>query len=104
MTAYKLSQILAEIIASGGGRMPVCIRKDTFTHPLESDGCLILDVLDFDVRCVPMMDDDGGMKTTKTGREIDRIELVLLGCSKRDEKVQDEWEAKRLLDEVKHGD
>ena len=42
LTANQLHKMLGVFIDKGYKRTPVCINKDTFTHALESDGCVIL--------------------------------------------------------------
>lgn len=61
MTAGKLHRILGELIKAGHERSAVCIDKETFTHPLESDGCVMLDAYGAKAEYVPVMNDDGGM-------------------------------------------
>ncbi len=56
-----------------------CIRKDTFVHPLESDGAVILDAYNVHVSHIEMMDDDGGWKTTKSGKGVYKTCAVLTG-------------------------
>ena len=81
MTANKLHQMLGELIKNGLGRVPVCVNKDTFSHPLEGDGAVILPVTDCRGERVPQIDDDGGTKITKSGREVSSLVIVLFGES-----------------------
>lgn len=79
MTINQLHKLTAKLIDQGAGRRGVCVSKDTFTHPLESDGATIMDVVKGDLQVFPMMDDDGGFAVTKKGREITSMALVLEG-------------------------
>ncbi len=79
LTVARLSKLLADEVASGNGRLPVCIDKPTFSHNLESDGCVILDVDGLRVESVRQLDDDGGTKYDSKGRECYRTCLVLHG-------------------------
>ena len=79
MTVGKLHKILNRLVLNGHGRKPVSIAKDTFTHPLESDGVSVLPIDDVKIVWVPMADDDGGIKENKDGSESMRREILLLG-------------------------
>ena len=81
MTINSLHKILGEAIADGHGRKKVCVRKDTFKHNLESDGCTILDVWQTFHQWVPLIDDDGGNAYRKDGSERGFSALVLVGDS-----------------------
>lgn len=80
MTIAALHRILDRYIAAGSGRARVCVDKESFTHPLEADGCRILDVHMAEVRHVLICDDDGGIKQNKDGTEASRTCFVLYGC------------------------
>jgi len=73
------------MIDDGQGRQRVMINKGSFTHPLESDGCTILNVLHASVKTYPLLDDDGGTKELANGQEACRTNLVLCGESANDE-------------------
>jgi len=84
ITINRLHKILTAEIAKGRGKIPVTIHKDTFTHPLESDGCTVLDVVDCDVEYINIMDDDGSHAVNKDGSERIRLNFILLGVPKED--------------------
>lgn len=79
MTINQLHKITGELIAKGAGRRAVCISKETFKHPLESDGATILDVEEADLEVFEMLDDDGGGKILANGRIATKAALVLSG-------------------------
>ena len=79
MTVNKLLELCHIVVAAGHGRAKVCADKPTFTHPLEDDGAVILDVSTAGVESVVQMDDDGGTKTDSRGRECYRTCFVLRG-------------------------
>lgn len=79
MTLQSLHKQLGELVVAGHGLKPVCIDKITFTHPLESDGCTILDIKKVEIKFHNMLDDDGGTKTNKKGQEVYRTSVVILG-------------------------
>lgn len=81
MTVNKLKQLCEKIIAAGNGRASVCIHKPTFTHNLEGDGCVILDVSGINVESIVQLDGDGGTKTNADGSEAMRRCAVLYGSS-----------------------
>ena len=69
MTVTQLHKLLTKAIASGHGRLRVAVNKPSFTHPLEEDGCVFIDVSKAEVETVPLMDDDGGTAVTARGVE-----------------------------------
>jgi hypothetical protein len=79
MTINKLHKLLGELIAQGYGRRDVCIDKASFSHNLESDGCVILLVTRGEMRTYHRIDDDGGIATNKDGTERYLTSLVLTG-------------------------
>lgn len=79
MTLNKLKKIIDGLIAEGHGRRLVCINKDTFTHPLEGDGCVILPIDRVIVDSVLQIDDDGGTKELADGSEAYRINVIMVG-------------------------
>lgn len=81
MTINQLHKITGELIAAGAGRRSVSISKDTYKHPLESDGCVILPVESAGLRVIEISDDDGGTATLANGQVKTRITLVLSGDS-----------------------
>lgn len=87
MTINQLHKITAKLIAQGAGRRGVCVSKDTFTHPLESDGAPILDVCHADLKMFPMADDDGGTAIDSRGREKYSTALVLEGSAREVEQL-----------------
>ncbi len=81
MTVNKLIKILQKAAADGHGRCPVCVDKPSFTHPLEPDGAVILDVSGTRTESVLMINDDGGTLQEKNGRERYRYSFVLHGVN-----------------------
>ena len=80
MTVAALHKRLGELVAAGHGRKPVLINKNTFTHPLESDGCVMLPVVEVQGPAwMGVMDDDGGTKWNKDGSEFGKTVVVLSG-------------------------
>jgi len=79
MTIGKLSKLLIKMIEQGHARKRVCVQKDTFSHPLEDDVCVILNVEKAEMVCFPMLDDDGGTKILADGRERYNTALVIRG-------------------------
>ena len=79
MTIKKLYGELSKLIAAGYGRSLVVVSKTTFNHPCESDGVTMLPVESVKIELVNITDGDGGIRTTKTGKEIKKKELVLYG-------------------------
>lgn len=86
LTVNQLHKMLGQLIEDGNGRLSVCVSKTTFTHPLEGDGCSILQAYGIRVEAVPMMDGDGGSEVTKAGREVTKRTAVLFGY------MDDEWQ------------
>lgn len=89
MTVGRLYRTLQRLMNEGHDRTHVCIRKDTFVHPLESDGAVILDAYDVHVSHIEMMDDDGGFKTTKSGRAVMKTCAVLTGWESNPDDHED---------------
>ncbi|MEM9414963.1 MAG: hypothetical protein AAGA29_05725 [Planctomycetota bacterium] len=79
MTAKQLHDLLGVLIQQGHARKPVRVDKSSFRHPLEDDGCVILDIEKVTLRSVPNIDDDGGSKMNKDGSESYRQTIVLDG-------------------------
>lgn len=79
MTINQLHKITSDLIAKGAGRRAVCIAKDTFSHPLEPDGCTILDVESAELKIYELMDADGGSDCRKDGTVKTRTSLTLFG-------------------------
>ncbi len=67
------------MIEQGHGREMACISKRTFSHPLEADGCTILEIEDGEMQTIDLMDDDGGTLTLKDETVCQRTQLVLSG-------------------------
>jgi len=78
-TVAKLHRELGKLIEQGDGRKIVCINKRTFTHPLEGDGAVILEVAGLGVQWVRRCDDDGGALYRKDGGEAGTWLCVLAG-------------------------
>lgn len=79
MTIKALHAQLERLLVLGHGRKRVMIDKSTFSHPLESDGAVILDVMSAGVVSYPMLDDDGGIRIRKDRSESCHTSLVLRG-------------------------
>ena len=79
MTVGRLYRTLQRLMNDGHDRTHVCVRKDTFVHPLESDGAVILDAYDVRVSHIEVINDDGGFKTTKAGRAVIKTCAILTG-------------------------
>lgn len=81
LTINKLHKELTKLIKNGHGRKRVMINKNTFTHPLESDGCVILPIKDIGITTYIILDDDGGHKEKKDGSECLNTSCLLIGES-----------------------
>lgn len=81
MTVNQLHKALGKLIEQGHARTKVHINKPTFTHNLEGDGCVILPVYHVLVSVDNVIDDDGGTKVRKDGRECYMTSVVLCGNS-----------------------
>jgi len=62
MTIGRLHKLLGRMIEHGHARKKVCINKESFQHPLEGDGAVILEVETAQIESYPMLDDDGFTK------------------------------------------
>ena len=82
MTIRRLHKLLGTAIKKGSGNFRLCIDKATFSHPLESYGALVLDVMGFELAAVPVID-DGGMVTLADGRQKEILSLVFYGNAKK---------------------
>lgn len=80
MNVQQLHQALGVLVAQGHGRKPVCVNKNTFRHPLEGDGAVILGVKAVKgPEWIQMTDDDGGPKVNADGSESGRYTVILEG-------------------------
>lgn len=70
---------LQKLESEGHGRALVTIDKNTFTHPLEDDGCCILNVENVDWNHIGQMDGDGFTAYTKNGQEKVKKCILLTG-------------------------
>jgi hypothetical protein len=84
MTLNRLYRIIGKLIAEGHGREPVCVNKVSFSHALESDGAVILPVEDISIKCINILDEDGGIQMNKDGTERTRMTAVLAGGDERE--------------------
>lgn len=81
-TVARLHKALGKLIEQGHGRKPVQVNKQSFSHPLESDGAVILNIVSIEGPCwVSMADDDGGTKTNRDGTESGKRVVILKGGS-----------------------
>jgi RNase adaptor protein for sRNA GlmZ degradation len=79
-TVARLHKLLGELVANGHGRKPVVINKRTFKHPLEDEGCVMIDVRSIEgPRWICTLDDDGGSKINADGSEAGKRVVVLIG-------------------------
>lgn len=79
MTVYQLLKILTILVDKGHARKRVCVQKDTFSHPLEDDGAVILDVKSASIMSFPMIDDDGFAKVLADGTDSCHTACVIKG-------------------------
>ena len=93
MNIQELYEITGQLVKAGKGKKEVCISKDTFTHPLEADGCKILPVEIAELAGHELMDDDGGMTD-----EV-KTSLVLYGVAERDERIYAEQRKLNVADQ-----
>ena len=91
MTVIQLHKLLTKAIASGKGRLRVAVNKPSFTHPLEEDGCVFIDVSSTEVKTVPLMDDDGGIAVTGRGLERTVTFFALDGGNNPLPEGQNQW-------------
>ena len=85
MTINRLHKYLAQLVAEGHGRKAVMIDKGSFTHPLESDGCMILPADGAEIKRFLISDDDGGTKMRQDGTECSQSALVFFGNDREHE-------------------
>lgn len=78
MTIANLHKQLGKLIARGYARKRVVINKQTFSHPLESDGCCMLDVTGASIGDYILLNDDGGT-LQDNGNEKYVQSLILTG-------------------------
>jgi len=81
VTLNQLHKQLGKLIEKGHGRRGVCVAKESFQHPLESDGCTILPIEHIDVRWIANADDDGGTKENKDGTESGSTRVIIAGST-----------------------
>lgn len=81
-TVARLHKELGKLIEQGHGRKPVQVNKQSFHHPLEEDGAVILDIESIEgPTWVYMADDDGGTKFNKDGTESGKRVVILKGSA-----------------------
>lgn len=81
MTVGRLHKALTKLIDEGHARKPVTINKNTFTHPLEGDGCVILPVDGCSIEWVEKAHPDGGLQENVDGSIAGSFNVVLSGES-----------------------
>lgn len=81
MTLKKFHKLLGDLIEKGHGRRRVCVDKRSFSHPLEDDGAVILDVESTFAQVITMVDDNGFTKYRKNGEECRHGVIVISGES-----------------------
>jgi hypothetical protein len=79
MTLKQLRKHVESLIAAGHGNKQVYINKDTFAHPWERYGCVILNVRKIKIKTYVKIDDDGSVMERKNGEECTFTAAVLLG-------------------------
>lgn len=79
MTINQLQKQIAKMIAKGHGRRQVCVNTETFKHPLEGDGVVIVPVSIAEIETYEMADADGFLAERVDGTAIQRTVLVLAG-------------------------
>jgi len=89
VTVGQLHKELGKLIEQGYKRTRICVNKPSFTHALEDEGATILNVHECRVRLLEMMDDDGGWKFRKDGKQCYLTCVVLAGISYDDPKHRD---------------
>lgn len=77
MTINQLHKLTGKMIAQGHGRKSVCVDKSKVTHPLESDGVVIIPVTSGSLDTHEMLDEDGGWKELGDGTIATRTALVI---------------------------
>lgn len=88
MTINQLHKLTAKLKDQGLGRRVVHIDKSTFSHPLESDGCLVLEVETADMHTFNILDDDGFTAVNAKGAEVYYTGLVLYGNDRKPEAAK----------------
>lgn len=78
MTLARLHKELGKLLPKYGRRY-VCVKKSTFTHPLESDGVVYIDVHGVRTEALLMVADDGGTEMRADGSEVTRPTVILFG-------------------------
>lgn len=78
MQLRKLHRLLGEKIEKGFSRAEVCINKNSFAHPLERDGVIILRVESIKVESVLILNEDGWL-SDENGVEKHKRKIVLYG-------------------------
>jgi hypothetical protein len=79
MTVKALHKELSKLIDQGYSRKKVLINKNTFKHPLELDGCCILDVKNVELQTYNILNDDGGFGHGENDQEKYQTNVVLSG-------------------------
>lgn len=109
MTVRKPHAILSDMILEGHARKPVCVSKTTFQHPLETDGCTILDADKISIEIVEQLDGDGGRDERADGSSKRRVCAVITGGYEEDDSSNAEGQgcraSRHTLDPlVRHSD
>lgn len=79
ITVNKLNKLTSKLIREGHGRKVVHVNKNTFTHDLEQDGCIVLPVETVEINWIPTIDDNGRFKENQNGSESGKTLCVLRG-------------------------
>ncbi len=98
LTVARLHKALGSLVEAGHGRKPVCINKETFRHPCEMDGAVVLGVeAVVGPEWIGTADDDGGQKMNADGSESGRHVVILIGSDsptspELDRMVEKAWQ------------
>ena len=86
MQIRKLHRLLSELIDGGHGHKEVMINKNTFSHPLESDGAVIMPIESIYLDWYELMDGDGFTEVDSRGCEKVKLSLIMDGENKQPPK------------------
>ena len=79
MTIIGLLKVCEKLKKEGHGRKRVCVDKEWFNGPLETDGVTIMDVEKAELENFPIVDGDGWIKLRTDGSECNSTCLILRG-------------------------
>lgn len=79
MTVKNLHAFLTRALKNGHARTRVVVNKASFTHPLEPDGCVLIDAHHVEITRVDLMNEDGGIAFDCRGQQRSFRALVIDG-------------------------